>query len=407
MLLMSHPINKQRIFTLLFFILIFVTSRASAADSNERGYSLLIYGSGGVGNWDQSFNASLSQLLGSEFGQYFTPEFLPLITAQADELETFANALALKHSNKQIDLVVALLEEANVFVEEWVHVFAPGARIISVIPSDEFLAEHSGDQNTIFVTSAIDAALTESTGLYPRMLPDLERIYLVGGAGAGDAAYMNRYLKTLRQLQLPYEFNSLSGLTPDELIAELSSVPPNSAVMTTTYDLDRRGTPFSSLLITERLSKELEIPVLAMSDPQIPAGAIGGNVTSIDAYARKTQALIQEIVADAEFATEPMSAETNFLFNGEQLDRFGISRSVLPENSVILNETPNIWRDYGNWILPGLALIVIQGFLIAGLLDCCTRDTIDFLLKPNWSESIRWRRWGHWLEGSLTTSITC
>jgi hypothetical protein len=37
---------------------------------------------------------------------------------------------------------------------------------------------------------------------------------------------------------------------------------------------------------------------------------------------------------------------------------------------VILNETPNIWRDYGNWILPGLALIVIQGFLIAGLLDC-------------------------------------
>lgn len=108
---MSHPINKQRIFTLLFLILIFVTSRASAADSNERGYSLLIYGSGGVGNWNQSFNASLSQLLGSEFGQYFTPEFLPLITAQADELETFANALALKHSNKQIDLVVALLEE--------------------------------------------------------------------------------------------------------------------------------------------------------------------------------------------------------------------------------------------------------------------------------------------------------
>lgn len=102
-----------------------------------------------------------------------------------------------------------------------------------------------------------------------------------------------------------------------------------------------------------------------------------------------------------------MSAETNFLFNGEQLDRFGISRSVLPENSVILNETPNIWRDYGNWILPGLALIVIQGFLIAGLLDCCARDAIDFLLKPNWSESIRWRRWGHWLEGSLTTSITC
>lgn len=365
---MSHSINKQRIFTLLFFILIFVTLRVSAADSNERGYSLLIYGSGGVGNWDQSFNARLSQLLGSEFGQYFTPEFLPLITAQAGELETFANSLALKHSNKRIGLVVALLEEANVFVEDWVHVFAPGARIISVLPSDEFLDERRGDQNTVFVTSAIDAALTESTELYPTMFPDLERIYLVGGAGAGDAAYMDRYLDILRQLQLPYELNTLSGLTTDELIAELSSVPPNSAVMTTTYDLDRLGTPLRSILITERLSNELEMPVLAMSDPQIPVGAVGGNVTSVDAYARKTQELIQAIEADAGFVTEPVSARTEFQFNGAQLDRFGIRRSELPENSVILNDTPNIWRDYGNWILPGLALIVIQGFLIAGLL---------------------------------------
>jgi hypothetical protein len=68
LLLMSPPINKQRIFTLLFFTLIFVILRASAADSNERRYSLVIYGSGGVGNWDQRFNTSLSQLLGSEFG---------------------------------------------------------------------------------------------------------------------------------------------------------------------------------------------------------------------------------------------------------------------------------------------------------------------------------------------------
>lgn len=366
---MSHFISKQRILSLFLLILILVSLRAHAAESNERGYSLLIYGSGGVGNWDQSFNASLSRQLGPEFGQYFTPEFLPLINAEADELGVIANSLALKHSNKRIGLVVALLEEANVFVEEWGNVFAPGARVISVLPSDNFFAQHRDDQNTIFVTSAIDDALAGSTALYPRMLPDIERIYVVGGAGTGDATYMDRYLNILSQLQLPYEIIPISGLTPDELIAELSTVPPNSAVMTTTYDLDRLGTPLRSILITERLSNELEIPVLAMSDPQIPVGAIGGKVTSVDAYALKTQEFIEAIVADPDFVTEPASAGTDFLFNGEQLDRFGISRSALPENRVILNETPNIWRDYGNWILPGLALIIIQGLLIAGLLQ--------------------------------------
>lgn len=369
---MLHSIRKRQIFYIFILALILGAQNARAADADAdadaRGYALLIYGSGGVGNWDQSFNASLSRLLGSEFGQYFTPEYLPLITAQTDESETIADSLALKHSNKRIGLVVALLEEANVFVKEWGHVFAPEARVISVLPSDEFFTAHRDDQNTIFVTSAIDAALAQSTALYPRMLPELERIYVIGGAGAGDAAYMNRYLSILRGLQLPYELNPISGLTPDELIAELSSVPPNSAVMTTTYDLDRLGTPFRSLLITERLAKELDMPVLAMSDPQIPAGAIGGKVTSVDAYARTTRELIQSIVADQSFVSEPVSAETDFLFNGEQLDRFDISRSTLPAGSVIVNEVPDIWRDYGFWILPGLALIIIQGFLIAGLL---------------------------------------
>jgi signal transduction histidine kinase/ActR/RegA family two-component response regulator len=366
---MNRSRSKPAILLFFCISLLVTVLNARAAEQSERTYSLLIYGSGGIGNWDQNFNSRLSELLGSDFGQYFTPEFLPLVAANEQDLAIIAYSLALKHSNKKIGLVVALLEEANVFVKDWGEVFAPDARILSVLPSDDFFSENHQDQNTLFLTSAIDEALAGSTELLPQMFPDLERIYLVGGAGAGDLAYMQRYRNSLEQLDLPYELNFLSGFTPDELVQELAMVPANSAVMTTTYDIDRLGRPYRSALIAERLTEDLALPVLAMTDQQIPAGAIGGLVTSVDAYALNTEQLIRSLTADENFTSDPVSSGTEYMFNGEQLDRFGINRAILPANSLIVNEVPNVWRDYRNWILGGLTIIVIQGLLIGALLQ--------------------------------------
>lgn len=334
--------------------------------------ALVIYGSGGIANWDQGFNESLRNELGPDLGQYFTPETLSLISADDAERELIAESLALKYSNKEIGLIVAVLAEANAFVTEWGHVFAPNAALLRVLPTDEMLQQLGSEPKSVFLVSAIDEAVAKTTDLIPSFFPNLKRIYLIGGAGSGDQAYMRRYKSVLENLNLPYEFRYLSGLPPDELIEVLAKDQVNSAVMTTTYDVDRNGRPMRSLMITSQMAGELDMPVFSMSDPQIPAGAIGGNVTTIDAYARTAKRLITGML-EGVYPVQPVKADTEYLFNGQQLDRFKINRNLLPAGSIIVNDVPNIWRDYSQWLVLGIAIIAVQGLLIVGLLDARRR----------------------------------
>lgn len=339
-----------------------------AADNSERFNALIIYGSGGIANWDQEFNASLRDELGPELGQYFASEILPLIGATAEEREQFARSLILKYSNRDIGLVVPVLSEANDFVTEWAQLFAPEAAILRVLPSDDYLTRPGSFPNPeIILASAIREAAQQTFALLPAMLPDLDRIYVIGGAGAGDLAYMRRYQSILADIDPPYEFEFLSGYPADELIEVLSQVPANSAVMTTTYDVDREGRPMRALILTRRMTDELSLPVIALANPQIAAGAIGGNVTTAGGYARRARELIDGIYA-GQYPSGPVTPENEYIFNGEQLDRFGVNRSILPVNSTFLNDPPDLWRDYAHWIALGIGVILVQGFLIGLLL---------------------------------------
>lgn len=357
---LRHPI---KLIALLFFPLISV-----AAEQEPRPTALLLYGSGGAASWEHSFNESLRDKLSTDLGQYFTPEFLPLILADPEDEELIADSLALKYQNTQINLIVAVLSEANTFVSKFSEVFAPDAAILRVLPGDEYLISSGGNANSVILASALPNAISKTAELLPNFFPDLERIYLIGGAGEGDRVFMNRYQNILAQLNLPWEFYPLSGLPPDELIQELRNSPANSAVMTTTYDIDSNGRPLRSLLITEQMAAELDLPIIALADPQIPAGAIGGNVTTVDAYARTAAQLIESMLA-GEFPESPITAETDYLFNGEQLDRFNINRAFLPADSRVINNPSSVWRDHYQLILIAAAIIISQGIMIVLLLE--------------------------------------
>ncbi|NKB33309.1 MAG: response regulator [Pseudomonadales bacterium] len=336
---------------------------------------LIIYGFSEVGGWDQEFNSRIRTYLDPDTGIYAIPEFLSLTAASASELELIADSLALRHSNKDIWMIVPVMPEANAFVRDWSHVFAPDAQIINVMPSDEFIAQASSDPTSLIVGSEVETAIEGTVALLPILFPDLENIYVTGGASGRDLIYTNRFRELLPELGLPYQISYLSGLPTDELIQVLSEVPENSVAMTTTYSIDSLGRPLSAIQVLDRLSSELAIPVFSINDRAMQAGAFGGRITTIESYAQTTARLITEAASGLEIST-PISSETELVFNGEQLDRFDIDRSLLPVGSVIINDAPNLWRDYGNWLVIGAIIIVIQTALIAALLEARRRRHI-------------------------------
>ncbi|MEX2469470.1 MAG: ATP-binding protein, partial [Pseudohongiellaceae bacterium] len=73
---------------------------------------------------------------------------------------------------------------------------------------------------------------------------------------------------------------------------------------------------------------------------------------------------------------QPVSAQPAYLFNGAQLDRFGINRRLLPPGSLIVNDPANLWRDYDQWIIAGVVIFALQMLLIALLLEAIRRRRV-------------------------------
>ncbi len=351
----------------LALLLLFASGKQAAAANEEPLKALLIYGNGGIATWGQNFNEYFRGHLGPELGQYFTPEFVALVSAEPDEYELIARSLALKYSNSKIDLLIPVLPESNSFVHQWSHVFAPEARILHVLPgADVHTDPESLGPNEAVIASAITTAVDATARLMPVILPELKTVYVVGGAGDGDRSYMQRYRQTLSALDSPLEFRYLNGLPMDELLRELQAADANSAVMMTTYDMDRNGLPYRTLMVVQELSENLDIPVFGNTDTLPANGALGGSITSAASYARAAYDVTQQLIA-GEAVSGFASVETDNLFNGAQLDRFNIDRSLLPPGSEIIQEPFNFWRDYGLWIWIATAVMAVQ-FLLIGLL---------------------------------------
>ncbi len=334
---------------------------------NAEKQVLAIFGTGGVATWEQNFNSVFLNQLGAKSGVYIDPEFLSLANANAREQEIVAQSLQLKYQSRNFDLVVAVLPEANTFVADWKQLFAPSADVIQVLPDPSNLKPFSNQERSAAIYSSAGISVRKTVELIPAILPDLDKAYVVSGVGPSDSFYLELFKRSVSQLDLGFEIEYLTGLTPQELLVELAVANEKSAVLMTTYSLDSTGVVHRTLQVTEFLSNEITIPVFGFIDT-IPAyGSIGGNVAITENYAYKAAELAEAALA-GEFPEQTVSADTKYIFNGALLDRFGIDRGLLPQGSEIVFENATLWREYYVEVIFVSAvvalLLIIVGFLL-------------------------------------------
>ncbi len=366
------PDNTMIIKRILPVLLLLITASwlarlSHAAEFPEQSRVLVIYGNPDIGPWEQNFNEIILENLATEAAIPVIPEFLDLIQATVEDQRVLAESLRLKYSRLQIDLVVAVLPEANSFVFNWVEVFAPQARVLHVVPGLDVSQASQPLANSQIIETSLATAMEQTLELIPRLLPETDHIYLIGGASEGDQSYLQRFESTLQQsavTEIPYTV--LSGLTPVSIVQELADASPDGVIIMSTYDRDNTGSAMRTMAVNQLLADNIPLPIFSVFDTLLTSGTLGGNVSSSTLYAN-TSSRVAVAMLDGEPARPPIYADTGFLFNGGLLDRFEIDRSLLPPDSEIVNDSPDLWRDYSNWIILGLTIIVVQLALISAL----------------------------------------
>jgi len=299
----------------------------------------------------------------------FYNEFLDLRHFQDPAYQDwYAGNLAEKFRDKQIDLIFAPSEESYFFARDFGERFAPGVPIVFCCTPNEMISrEHPDFPKVTGILTDFDVRKT--IDLARLMDPDLEHVFVVGGGAAIDVAMTATFRSQLDTYDAGLDITYLEAIPTADLTAQLSTLPPHSAILYSLFLQDGDGvTHSSSFEYTDILAATANAPAYGPFMPYIFHGSIGGFIGTPDDSGAEAAELAWAILNGKDPAVTPIarSSAQKFRVDEGAAERFGLSLRNLPADTVILNHTPSLWEQYRGVVIATLAVLALQtGMIIA------------------------------------------
>jgi signal transduction histidine kinase len=277
--------------------------------------------------------------------------------------------LQAKYADKKIDLAIAILSPSLDFLLNYGSVIFPGTPILFCGVDKTDLGNRSLPPHVRGILLKREFAPTVEVAL--SLHPNTERAVVVAGTSDSDTRLLEQAKIDFGFYEERLDFHYLTTLPLQDVLTELSHLPPRTVVFYTTVFRDGAGETFAPLEVVERVSAAANAPTYGFFDQYVGRGIVGGNVISLSAHAVEMAKLALRVLAGTTEASAPQVAEvaTNkLLFDWRQLQRWGISESKLPAGSEIWFRESSVWEQYKPQIFAIIAAILAQALLIAWLI---------------------------------------
>jgi signal transduction histidine kinase len=278
------------------------------------------------------------------------------------------NSLQTKYADKKIDLAIAILSPSLDFLLDYGSVIFPGTPILfcgidKTELDNRLLPPHV---RGILVKREFAPTVEIALGLHPKT----ERAVVVAGTSDFDTRILEQAKIDFSFYKSRLDFQYLTTLSLQNLLAELSQLPPRTLVFYTTTFRDGAGETLVPREVVERVSAAANAPTYGFFEQYVGRGIIGGNVYSLSAHGVELAKLALRVLAGTEVSgPQVVEVPTNkILFDWRQLQRWGISESKLPAGSEIWFHESSAWDQYKLQIFAVTAAIMVQALLIGWLL---------------------------------------
>ncbi len=142
---------------------------------------------------------------------------------------------------------------------------------------------------------------------------------------------------------------------------------PDSIAYLNTFTTDRSGNVFSLEKSCELISQYCAVPIYSSVDSFLGDGIIGGMLTSAYAQGEKAGEMALRILRGEKVKNISVlkKSPNRYMFDYQQMQRFGIKLSSLPEGSVIINKPYSFYSTHKRKIwsaiasIAGLVLIIL------------------------------------------------
>ncbi|MGA1411227.1 MAG: ABC transporter substrate binding protein [Prochlorotrichaceae cyanobacterium] len=283
--------------------------------------------------------------------------------------EKIFDLLAFKYRNKQIDLIFI---HASVMLNLWLEkrdTILPDTPVVFYNTSITAIEGLQFPPNVTGVAGNVD--FTQSIQWILRVRPSVNQIVLVYGNGRAERAWIQPLDILRKGTGNQTQFADLSALSLDEIKQRIAALTPNSIVLYELMFEDAAGVKYDPIDVLRELTAVSPVPVISGYDQFVGTGTIGGYMYSTEQQTRDAVQIGFRILRGESVSNIPVQKDKSnrFIFDHLALQRYDISLSTLPSNSIIRNRQYSIWEEYQTEAIAAISTIVVLLFLAFFLIE--------------------------------------
>lgn len=294
----------------------------------------------------------------------FRVEYLDADTRDCDPeyLDNFYAYLKNKYARFTPDLIYATDDNAVDFLRQYVRHLFPQTPVIYSGLNDLELDSRLDHGYFYGIFEPEDVAGTVALAM--RLVPELATLYVVGDDSATAHASRKNIQKETARFFPQTKVVFIDSPYVDELEDKLTTLQPKLWVVNSLRDIrDAHGVQLTIPETLKRLSQAGEFMILAMKDNYLTPGVLGGVVNQGREQGEQAGFLAREQVLNENLGDNDLILNPKprpYLFDYEQMARFGLLQADLPQGSIIVHQPRSFWLRHRSMVMISVGFICLQ-----------------------------------------------
>jgi signal transduction histidine kinase len=275
-------------------------------------------------------------------------------------LDLLKNLYRYKYADHKPDLIIPVLGAAIDLVLDQKADLFNGVPIVFGGVEKQFLENLALPDNA--TGHLTDINYTKTLELALRLHPNTRNIVIVGGAGNVVKNWVTSSRKAYQSYEDRFDITYLIGLPMQELLSEVTSLPPQTIIISLPVLRDGNGQEFIANEVLKLIAETANAPVYTFWDICLGTGVVGGHVGSFEKEAQAVAQLGLRVLNGENPSDIPITQAPKYenIFDWQQLKRWGIPEARLPEDSVVINRELNVFEQHTEEVVVILLLLGLQ-----------------------------------------------
>ncbi|NTW06977.1 MAG: PAS domain S-box protein, partial [Syntrophaceae bacterium] len=371
---MKRYSNKQGLFLLIFLsvtaLAVSTLSFASTAFVEEKKNVLILNSYHQGYKWTNDETRGVVEALAPVKGKIkIYIEYMGTKWLSSDQyFEQLNRMLKFKYQNIRFDVIVLSDNDAlNFMVKYRDGIFG---RIPTVFCGINYFTDDDLKGQPLYtgINEAADIKANLETVL--RLHPATKKIIIVNDATPSNKRLDPEFRKVLPAFRDRVFFEFLDDIEMEKILEKVENLSSDNVIFYTTFFFDKAGRFYEYDESIQLISQRAKVPVYGSWDFSLGHGIVGGMLTSGYDQGRSAGDMALRILRGEKIENIPVvrKSPVRYMFDYQQMERFGIKRCTLPPESVIINEPVSFYAVNKSLVWGTLAGITGLIFIVIVLL---------------------------------------